>query len=359
MNTQRVFAFILMVALLFLVGCSKSLGDKKLSKEFLELLSSVTINTIDLDEIPIQTVYCEPFFRIDNKAKEERYTLGFPASFVLVQDSFYICDRINNVIGVADKQGLLTRTIGKKGRGPSEFIMPTQIVANDSLFLVYDFGNNRVQLFSRQITYLFSVIANHPPTGPSIFASKEKIFICKPFGSKKVVEMHANTEKKASMGAFLPEAFVIDSKTSSSLGNLKLTGDGEGSIFIAYVTLPYLLIFDEEGTLLRAISFRGKAIDRIMKLNEGNNDVPTRVTFLFNSIRITDNGKIALAVGSSIFVLSNNTKNVLEKNLALRHIAGGKYDEDYLVPIVDFQISGTILYVADAKSGSILRASLN
>jgi hypothetical protein len=65
------------------------------------------------------------------------------------QENIYILDRNAGDIKVFDKMGKYLRTIGRKGQGPGEFILPGQVFIQDKKeLLVYDDGDRSFSYFT-------------------------------------------------------------------------------------------------------------------------------------------------------------------------------------------------------------------
>jgi hypothetical protein len=354
--------FIVIILSLFF-GCRGKLKNSEivLSEDLQRLISSTPRTLIDIEQVPAKTIY--PTDSICGVAQEKNRAnglyLGMPASFIVKKDTFYICDRANNYVLVVDRQGNPIRTIGRKGKGPSEFVMPTQIVASDSLILVYDFGNARVQVFSPTFEYRYSVVASFPPTGPSIFAASNKLFIRSRPRESNVIAAYNLNETIFPKYSFLPNPFAAYDASSIAMENVKFSGDGRGIICAAFVTLPYLFLFGEDGTPLHVIELKGRDVERIIRANSENQDTPRKVTFLFNSLRMTEEGSIGIIAGSSFYLISKNEGGYfLSKRLNLRSKPSTAGEDLAGIPISDFSIKGQTLYIADVGRSAILKFSM-
>jgi hypothetical protein len=70
------------------------------------------------------------------------------------RDNLYILDRGNFRVVVFDARGRFVRTLGKRGDGPGEFTMPTQMsVADDGSVIVGDIGRTSLSFFDAAGSY--------------------------------------------------------------------------------------------------------------------------------------------------------------------------------------------------------------
>lgn len=76
----------------------------------------------------------------------------------------FVTDRITSAVHVFDTLGRHVRTIGQKGQGPGEFLGPRGLAIADSIIVVIDEGNARLQTLSAE----GRPIASRPPLSANI-----------------------------------------------------------------------------------------------------------------------------------------------------------------------------------------------
>ena len=82
-----------------------------------------------------------------------------PVALVEYNSQYYVTDMRGNRILVLDHRGRLQRTIGIVGSGPGELLRPTELAIINDLIYVYEVGNERIQIMTREGKYVrhFSV----------------------------------------------------------------------------------------------------------------------------------------------------------------------------------------------------------
>ncbi|MGY3751144.1 6-bladed beta-propeller [Vagococcus acidifermentans] len=80
-----------------------------------------------------------------------------PAGIVCKDNEVIISDRKNDCLIKADYAGNVLKKIGQTGSGKSEFLSPGAIAEYDNEVYVIDQGNNRVQVFDTDLSYVREV----------------------------------------------------------------------------------------------------------------------------------------------------------------------------------------------------------
>ncbi len=80
-----------------------------------------------------------------------------PAGIVCRDNEVIISDRKNDCLIKADYDGNVLKKIGQTGSGKSEFLSPGAIAEYDNEVYVIDQGNNRVQVFDTDLSYVREV----------------------------------------------------------------------------------------------------------------------------------------------------------------------------------------------------------
>ncbi len=124
--------------LLFATGCNTK-----------EVQNSGTIFKIDLDSTYDTTVLDSVYSKVEiiQLQTKEECLLAKPSQMIMgVDSSLIILDEINKSIYRFDKSGKFLNSIGQKGKGPGEYIIPRTIVdiAGQQQIVVGDIGNQKL-----------------------------------------------------------------------------------------------------------------------------------------------------------------------------------------------------------------------
>ena len=119
---------LLLLALMCISGCK--VAQKKQVIDYMNPKQNITY---DKTEVPLMGVDLNKPTMIDSDEK-----------------NLYICDSGNDRIVVWSFENKLVRTIGMLGSGQAEFISPNCIAVNDDCVCVYDSGNYRIQVLTKE-----------------------------------------------------------------------------------------------------------------------------------------------------------------------------------------------------------------
>jgi len=88
---------------------------------------------------------------------DENYQFHKMSRFALDSEkNIYVLDRGNCRVQVFDSTGYYLNTIGKKGKGPGEFMVPLRIIILNDTVYVSDVSTNRITKFNRKGKYITS-----------------------------------------------------------------------------------------------------------------------------------------------------------------------------------------------------------
>ena len=74
------------------------------------------------------------------------------------QKKYYILDRhLQKALFVFDEEGKFRNRIGRRGRGPGEFIEPTDFIVSDSTVTVFDMFGHKLLYYNPDGTFIRSV----------------------------------------------------------------------------------------------------------------------------------------------------------------------------------------------------------
>lgn len=237
-----------------------AMGRSRLSST----IESAPKSVVDLDNTEGKTI--EPSLILGASEAEEGANahslfLASPLACIVLNDSLYICDRLNNGIIVADTNGRLIRTLGRLGKGPGEFQEPRDIIRNRDKIYVYDSGNSRVQIFSNRFVYLRSILA-FLRINETMGATEKYLFIPGAPGDSGAVRVFEASEPWRFMQFFMP-TLVPPGQQPLVMNTVRVATNSEGFVAAGYNHLPYVFIFDPELKLSATLQFVGKAVRKL------------------------------------------------------------------------------------------------
>ncbi len=323
----------------------------------------VTKCVVNLDALEGSVVYPDLIIGEQEFASTQLQSdlfLAAPTACVVVGDSVYICDRLNNSIVVADKKGQIIRRVGRAGKGPGEFLEPYHIASNGEFFFIYDFGNARVQIFTTTFKYTYSIPAAFPMFGTTIAANRRLLLIHGSLDHPDLVKAYVPREPFTQVGSFFQRQTSVD-RSSGGKTMVKFAVNGKGDICVGYFGSPNLYLYDSSFTYIAEIQFRGKPVDDYLKpLPKGLTSPGGNPTKQFiNGLALLDDGSILLAVRSDIFIIAPTTKGFeVKKRLLLRFKDRTRNAAEENVPIWSIAVSGEQVYVCPKMLPMVFRFSL-
>lgn len=131
----------------------------KFIKCVLASILAITLSSCSKD-IDYNKAAVEPFEIKENICYEKQIInidgeiLMQPENISSDGEHLYICDTGNSRIIKCDLNGEMPQPIGKLGNDVGEFVSPKIVAVNENKMCVYDYGNNRIQLLTKDGEYL-------------------------------------------------------------------------------------------------------------------------------------------------------------------------------------------------------------
>lgn len=188
------------------------------------------------------------------------------------QSLIYIADSGNHRIVVFDYEGNFIRIIGKKGKGPGEFVKPTGLyVSDDSSVAVADINNNRIQIFDSSGGILFSVNTKEVRVADLLIID-DKFYTISSFGvSGYNLMMDVKKNTQSLVVVLDKEGNKIQSMTVSDFpenhpfirsikNRVSISLSPDGKLFLPYFALNVIQVFNLDGSRIaqfdRPLSFK-------------------------------------------------------------------------------------------------------
>lgn len=128
------YLFMIFAVSTLLSSCSKGSAFEKLPVEPFEINEEICLE--------------KSIFNIENES------ISQPEKIASDGESLFICDSGNDRILICDLNGKNARSIGSLGSGHCEFVKPQIVSVNSDKLCVYDSGNKRIQLLTKEGEYL-------------------------------------------------------------------------------------------------------------------------------------------------------------------------------------------------------------
>jgi len=271
--------------------------DQLVQENFKDYLRQSKVHKIALDGVEPETHF--PEMTIGNSGET---VLAEPASFIVHRDSLLILDRKNHHIAVAHVGSpTITRTIGENGQAPAEFSQPLTICENGQNVFIEDQHNDRIQVFSHDLEYVDSLPIASSVSGRAI-CSEKFVFVTKQSTDRKFLlqgfEAKAPFKKAINI---LP--YLSSEKDRLRTLNYAISAEVNQEIVAAYRTLPFVFMFNKNGTFTQALVLESSKIrEHVNKNNEAaismQKDNRKPVLLFMNAIGKTEKGTLAIAMSN-------------------------------------------------------------
>lgn len=170
------------------------------------------------------------------------------------KDHIYIVDSANNRIQMFDPSGKYIRTIGRRGEGPSDTLMPGKMAFTKNNDIVFaDLFNFRIQVLDTMGKYISSFRTGETMPVNFALSPEDELLLYMPkkngdcLWAVSLFDLKGNPKKEVC-------TFPCIAGTSNSEPILSLIDD-KGNIVISYVRVPVFQWFSTEGTLLNTVSY--------------------------------------------------------------------------------------------------------
>jgi len=358
---KSIYLLVAVLVLSSVAGCSKKRSEVptilSVAKNLTELIDRAPKSIINLDELEGETIYPSLVIggdSVNTSSNSKGLFLANPVGCVAINDTIYICDRLNNAVIVADSKGNLIRKIGRAGKAPGEFLEPWYIAKSDSLMIVHDFGNARVQIFSHAFEYISSIPAAFFGLS-SIAATNNHLFIHGNAGDDSNLVKVYEARKPFRLQYSLMPLVIPLGQQPMAMNAVKFAANRNGSLSVGYKGLPYIFVFDSLGRQYATIEFKGKAVENLdkpipkdVKTSGGAGSIIRR--FIQALFMLEDRTIILGLSPNNLYIIRfDGSKYVLQQRLNLR------YPDNDIVEIWNSVfLDRNNLYVCEASKATVL-----
>lgn len=278
--------------------------------------------------------HISPVFSFGGLDDSTSFILNGPADLLVTEENIYIVDKSDHNIVISDKSGNLIKRIGRLGNGPLEFNAPVTMAIIDDNLVVYDAGNQRIQVISRDDKCLKTYPAvTLGQFGAGFLFSKDNTYYYSTEGySSDYLLVHKTFEGKelGGFGQIYGEKtnyvkFEVDKVKRGNLpdylkNRIAPIKDSNENVYCIHIALPLVKKFGSNGKLiwekeLDIPEFKIIKENWILENKKSPPNVAIRLEF-WRDVKIDRNDNIYLQVAISdemiVYVL-NTEGNILMK----------------------------------------------
>jgi len=253
-NKAKIIYIVLSIsAFLILVSCQKQKAEWKGTIE--------EVDGVTIVKNPDEPMYSEDVFSLEEeliigeREGQEEYMFSSVISLAVDDDeNIYAMDIRQKNIRVFDKNGKYLRTIGRKGQGPGEIDLPTQIqITSLNELMVYDLRTRSLSFFSLDGEFLRRTLLTKM-LRPARFVIDSKGDFIGYFGfmeerfKEALIKFSSKQEKVFTFAKLDPEPYSLISKPKLLFGLTK-----ENNIIWALSSKYEIQIINSGGELIRKI----------------------------------------------------------------------------------------------------------
>jgi hypothetical protein len=228
---------------------------------------------------------------------------------------YYVTDRTRNCIVVINERFEIQRTISGIGSAPGRLFRPGYIdVSKDGLIYVQDGGNERIQSFAADGSYLGG-FGTKPYMGMAAGLNGE-IYLGQPENGALVSVYSRDGKHLRSIGKLktyselMGQEFQdLDEQYNQAANRVRLFVDHEGSVLVSFMLAPLLQKYSPDGKLIFESRLQGPEIEALRK-------TPGLLTMSMDGFAATvlTLEAVALPTGEINVVLTDGSIYVVDKN---------------------------------------------
>lgn len=273
--------------------------ENQILSEFADDFDQFTVN---LDEVETDTILLNS---TDGLVSSGDLIIGQPVAYTKWGDDYVIADRSSDALILMDETGRV-QNVGRRGFGPGEFGMITNVFSNDDYLFIADMARSRVHILNSDFSYVAD-ITTIPFLRNYTSGSNSYLFVpSSPVDSSLVRVVHASPpfdQHDALLPKLIPPGYQPDSY------NAYFISSNDELIATGYFGLPYVFVLSTED-----LSPRYVLQVEYSKIHELDNPpvqpVPftegegMRVRFAFTDVFINEDEEILFSHGYNLFMLS-------------------------------------------------------
>jgi len=208
----------------------------------------ISINNLSEREVSLS------FMINGSDLKESNRILSRPVSIVENENFYYVLDRAQHTIFKFDKKLNYRGEFGREGRGPAEFMTPTDLVTDGNHFYIYDTQNLRVQVLDREFNYLHSFEGQPIPNGKNLSNNNRLLFVLDRSRNKEKILDVYDISTLDKIYELMP-IIMQPGEQPLALNRIEFSSNAQGYLVVGYQALPYIFIYNEMQELQQVLHF--------------------------------------------------------------------------------------------------------
>ena len=260
--------------------------------------------------------------------------------------SYYVSDRTRNTIVVVNERFEAQRLIGSIGSGPGRLFRPGYIdVSHDGLIYVQDGGNERIQCFALDGTYLGG-FTTAPYMGMAAGLNGE-IYLGQPENGALVSVYSRDGKRLRSFGKLKTYSELmgkefqdLNQQYAHAANRVRLFVDRDGSTLVSFMLVPLIQKYTPDGKLAFESRLEGPEINALRQ-------TPGLLTMSMDGLAetIVALEAIALPSGEINVVLTDGSIYVADKNGRRQRIIHPQTDGSFTPEMTGITPAGALLVI--------------
>lgn len=317
MRRGRILRFIAILNLLW--GCKQPTPEiPKTSNQVLNrYLTESPATILSLDGFPVDTLQIQEKDLLGRKPAQsfsDSAFIGGITGLVKIQNRLYIADQIQDCLWEIDsRSGRLVRKIGRKGKGPGEFVSLQGIYSNSKNVFTYDMGIARVNVYDHQLklksffTHVLSGLQMDMAVTDSLLFMPTKLNV----GNDSLFMLRRASPPFTKLTHFLLK--ISKHKFGLSQYNVYyIDSNKKGEFVFGFRGLPYIFIYNQQlnhvHTLFLHFDYyvNGERVplEPVIK-KEGNK---YKMTAFFSGIYLMDDGSMIVLKRGNLYQIKHSEK---------------------------------------------------
>jgi len=259
---------------------------------------------------------------------------------------YYVSDRTRNSIVVVNERFEIQRLIGRIGSAPGELFRPGYIdVSRDGQICIQDGGNERIQCFSIDGTYLGG-FATKPYMGMAVGPNGE-VYLGQPENGALVSVYSRDGRHLRSFGKLKtyaeligPEFQDLDEQYDRAANRVRLFVDRDGNTLVSFMLVPLIQKYSSDGKLVFESRLEGPEIDALRQ-------TPGLLTMSMDGFAETILAleAISLPSGEINVVLTNGSIYVADQNGRRQRVIHPQADNSFTPEMTGITPAGALLVI--------------
>lgn len=335
------------------------------SEIFNTFIRAAPVSRINLDEVAIHEVYLEDDNILYSVARDfdissGELQLSSPVRLVEGSNHLYVYDFNSPEIVEMTRNGRITRTVTREGRGPGEINrFSSTLIANDEIIMINDFNNGRLNVYDHHFSYLESIDIQIPGLDRISISNDRMIhqnqmssglFPVDPSQGLLLVRSIMNVSD--TLATLIPRLVPVGHQPGA-FNSLQYSMNSNNKVLAGYRPLPWLFLFGKDFSHQLSILLEAAAFDSLntppLEFFPVQDHEGFRVSIPISRFDLLDNDQILVSCPIGLIHLVPNSDGNYEAVKIYRFIS--RYHEGYSFPrdIQQSRSSSSTFYIIGTR----------